>query len=95
MTLPELTSVPGGTIELSDARRGTSRDVALFAFEIGRVPVTQAQYAAVLGRADPPAAGAAAPAHGVRWVDAVAWCNAASSRAGLRPAYDVRGGTVR
>jgi formylglycine-generating enzyme required for sulfatase activity len=95
MTLPELAPVPAGTIEMSDARRGTSREVVLDGFRIGRLPVTTAEYAAVLGEPVPPAARSATPVHAVRWVEAVAWCNAASALAGLTPVYEVSGRAVR
>lgn len=90
-----MTDVPGGVIELSDARRGTSRRVSLCDFEIGTRPVTAAEYVAVTGESAVPDASSAAPVHGVRWLDAVAWCNAASVRAGLTPAYELGGRLVR
>lgn len=67
----DLVAVPGGTVELRDARSGTTRTVDLRPFEIARTPVT------VDG----------IPLHRVSWNDAIAWCNAASVRAGLTPAY--------
>jgi formylglycine-generating enzyme required for sulfatase activity len=90
-----MATVSAGVIEMSDARRGTSRRVVLCDFEIGRLPVTAAEYAAVLGESLLPDALPATPVHGVRWLDAVAWCNAASAHAGLSPAYELGGDLVR
>ena len=92
---PELVRVPGGTIRLRDARTGTARDVDLLPFSIGRTPVTVDRWHAVDG-AEPVEhrADGSVPAHPVSWFDAVAWCNAASVRAGLRPAYAVEGRRV-
>lgn len=38
-----------------------------------------------------PEPGTALPATGVRWIDAVKWCNAASEAAGISPAYVIAG----
>ena len=90
----ETVAVPGGTVTLRDARSGTSRAVDLMPFEIGRTPVTaQAWTAAGSPRPTGPAGGRL-PVQPVSWFDAVAWCNAASARAGLRPAYRVAGRRV-
>ncbi|MGM7777070.1 formylglycine-generating enzyme family protein [Arthrobacter sp. KNU-44] len=89
---PQLLSLPGGQIQLRDARSGRTDLVDLVAFEIGRTAVTGAELAAIAGRelADHPRA----PAHGVTWFDAIDWCNAASGAEGLSPAYARTGRSV-
>jgi formylglycine-generating enzyme len=72
--LPELADIPAGALRQRDARTGAEREVALRPFRIART---------ALARAD------GAPLHGIRWIDAVALCNAMSADAGLRPAYEL------
>ncbi len=99
-----LTAIPAGSFELRDARVGSSREVPLLRFEIGRTQVTRADWRAVveagatsgassLGAA-PSAAPPDVPAHPVTWFDAVRWCNAASAVADLTPAYEIHGRNV-
>lgn len=108
-TLPQLIAIPAGAIELRDARaradgRAALRRVALQTYEIGRTPVTRAEYDAIAQPAQPaqPAssaeaaeAGGALPAHPVTWFDAVRWCNLASDAAGYGRAYLIDGRGVR
>jgi formylglycine-generating enzyme len=95
-SVPELIPIPGGTIELRDARTGSSRSVELRTFELGRTPVTVAEFEAVAGarEAAAPEADGASPQHPVTWFDAVHWCNAASDIAGLERAYAITGREV-
>jgi sulfatase modifying factor 1 len=95
---PQLASIPGGRLELRDARTQSIRQVELAAFELGVTPVTAAEFggSAATGAGAGASSGAAAvPAHPVTWFDAVSWCNAASERAGLQLAYEVSGRRVR
>lgn len=84
----QLAEIPGGAVRLKDARRGTERNVPLLPFNIGVVPVTAAEFAtgrlstAVPDKID-------LPATGVRWLDAVAWCNTASEYDDLEPVYQL------
>ncbi|MFF3601931.1 formylglycine-generating enzyme family protein [Kitasatospora indigofera] len=66
-----------------------TRTVSLRAFEIGRTPVTCAEYDGVAARPSSPADRAALPAHPVSWFAAVQWCNLASDAAGLDRAYAI------
>ena len=84
--------IPGGTIELRDARTGGTREVTLAAFELGRTAVTRSAYRSEPGGSNESPADA--PAHPVTWFEAVRWCNAASVVAGLRPAYAIDGRQV-
>ncbi len=87
--LPELVAVTGGDVVMSDARRGTTRRVALQPYEIAVAPVTSAECVG----AGAHAAGtnvedeAERPAVSVSWLDSVAWCNLISDREGLARAY--------
>ena len=93
--MPELVRVPAGTIDLRDARSGSVKAVSLEPFEIGRTPVTWAEFAAVWPTVGPgPDTPPDQPAHGLSWFDAVDWCNRASELVGLRPAYRRSGRTV-
>ncbi|WP_442544662.1 formylglycine-generating enzyme family protein [Arthrobacter sp. KN11-1C] len=89
---PQLLSLPGGQIELRDARTGSTSSVDLVAFEIGRTAVTRAEFAAIAGRGlvEHPHA----PVHGITWLEAIDWCNAASEAVGLSPAYARSGRSV-
>ncbi|WP_104087206.1 SUMF1/EgtB/PvdO family nonheme iron enzyme [Arthrobacter sp. GMC3] len=86
-----LVHIAAGTQEVRDAREGTTRSVLLRPFELGRTPVTEKVWHAVLGSAQTPSR---APAHPVTWFDAVRWCNTASSCAGLKLAYQIDGRDV-
>ncbi|MGO4102520.1 formylglycine-generating enzyme family protein [Leifsonia sp. YAF41] len=105
-----LVAIPPGALEMRDARSESSRHVTLRAFEIGRTPVTRAEWDAVAGNsasAGAPSGSTSAstststststlaPAHPVTWFDAVRWCNAASVAAGFSPAYGVDGRDVK
>ncbi|GAA1974431.1 SUMF1/EgtB/PvdO family nonheme iron enzyme [Isoptericola halotolerans] len=89
---PSMLSVPAGTIDLRDARTGSVREVGLQPFSIGATPVTRRQWELVgpsSARERP-----TVPVRPVSWFDAVSWCNAASTTAGLRTAYTIEGRAV-
>ncbi|MEW1822295.1 SUMF1/EgtB/PvdO family nonheme iron enzyme [Arthrobacter sp. NPDC080031] len=90
---PQLLSLPGGRIELRDARTGHTRSVDLVPFQIGKTAVTRAEFAGVeaegAGDLSPKA-----PVHGITWFEAIDWCNAASEAESLRPAYARSGRSV-
>ena len=83
----ELIPVDAGTIRLRD--EGTRRQwgVSLPPYAIAAHPVTRAQYRAVLGQAPRSDAGPDTPVTDVSWLDAIAFCNALSTREGLAPCY--------
>ncbi|WP_437310777.1 formylglycine-generating enzyme family protein [Sorangium sp. So ce388] len=70
------------------------REVAITAFEMGRVPVTQRQYREVVGKNPSTIEGDELPVIDVSWEDAIRFCNSLSERDGLTPAYRVDGGEV-
>ena len=83
--------VPAGTIALRDDRIGRRWSVDLSPFEIGRYPVTQAQYAAATGQWPSSYVAAQCPVVNVSWIDAVRFCNMLSKAAGLLDFYEFHG----
>ena len=87
-------TIPATDILLRDARTKTSRHVELVSFEFGRTQVTAADYALVRDSPSAQEDRGAGPAHPVSWFEAIRWCNLASGRAGLEPAYAIQGRDV-
>ncbi|WP_448003152.1 hypothetical protein [Agromyces bauzanensis] len=59
--LPQLVAIPAGTFEPRDARSGSSREVVLRPFELGRTQVTRSGYRTVRGEAEAADDGPEAP----------------------------------
>ncbi|QMU98147.1 SUMF1/EgtB/PvdO family nonheme iron enzyme [Microbacterium esteraromaticum] len=91
MDLWEMRALPGGVVILHDARRKEHRTVELEPFELGVFPVTEGQFAEVLGIA---AQHPRRPARDLSWFRAIRFCNAASEWEGLDPAYSFDGEDV-
>jgi sulfatase modifying factor 1 len=91
---PQLLNISPGVIALRDARSGSTREVLLRPFRIGRTQITWSEYGAAVGGAGEVQDAADAPVHPLTWFDAVRWCNAASAAARLAPAYAVDGREV-
>lgn len=91
MTEFEMALVPSGSVTLHDARRQRGRTVELGSFEIGVYPVTEEQFAEVLGIA---AVHPRAPARDLSWLRSIRFCNAVSEWEGLDPAYSFEGEDV-
>lgn len=87
LPVPQLLSVPAGSVTLRDARTGTSRIVELQSFDIAPVPVTWELYSRMLDLPIPSGDDGHAPAHSVSWWAAVRCCNILSRAEGLAPAY--------
>jgi formylglycine-generating enzyme len=87
----ELASIPGGVVQLHDARLKRRWSVQLEPFELGVFAATEEQVAELIGgvtvRPDRPATQ-------LSWLRAVRLCNAASEWEGLDPAYAVDGDEV-
>lgn len=97
MTGLDLRPLLAGQVGLHDARRRRRWTVGLEAFDIGVVPVTKTQYAQLTGGPASTARSTAAdssPVMDVSWWDAIRFCNTASIREGLPPAYVLDEGTV-
>jgi formylglycine-generating enzyme required for sulfatase activity len=83
--------VPGGTFSMGDAAGRpdeTPHDVAVHAFYLDRVPVTQELYEAVTGVNPSKHTGKENPVERTQWTDAARFCNRCSELEGLRPCYD-------
>ncbi|BCJ59390.1 formylglycine-generating enzyme family protein [Micromonospora endophytica] len=89
-----MVSVAAGHVVLSDRRTQRRWPVALAAYEIAALPVTQAEYAQVTGARPSAFTGADLPVESVSWWDAVRYCNARSQREGRTPAYRLGGDDV-
>jgi formylglycine-generating enzyme required for sulfatase activity len=103
-TLPAIdtVSIPAGTFPMGDTNSAIGmgdstpvHSVTLGAFCISRTPVTQGQYAAVMG-IDPAYfdSGSNWPVERVSWYDAALFCNALSKLAGKDTVYVYRHGTI-
>ena len=80
--------VPAGSFQ----RDGTTANISTIttAFRMSQYEITQAQYVAVTGVANPSYfAGATLPVEQVTWFDAVEFCNDLSTREGLTPVYTI------
>lgn len=87
----EMAAIAGGSVVLHDARRKTHREVQLDPFEIGVYPVTEEQFAEVLGV---PSEHPKRPARDISWLRAIRFCNAASEWEGLERPYSFDGEEV-
>jgi uncharacterized repeat protein (TIGR02543 family) len=100
--------IQGGTFTMGSPTTETGRSssetqhtVTLTGFYMGKYPVTQAQYEAVMGTnpslftipAGSETNTAQRPVEGVSWYDALVFCNRLSMAAGLSPAYRINGST--
>jgi len=98
-SLVDMVLVPGGSFEMGKrAGTGDERPVQLVevpALQIGRYPVTQKQYRAVMDTSPGALADDDVPVSNVTWLEAVLFCNHLSARERLRAAYDIRGQVVR
>ena len=96
---PVLVSLPAGRFVMGSpaGEEGrlnieTQHEVLLSrGFLLGETPVTQAEYAAVVGTNPSRFKAPDRPVEQVSWFDAVSFCNALSSRVGLEAAYVVNG----
>lgn len=84
MSTFDLRPLPGGQVELHDARRKCRWTVHLEPFEIGIAPVTVAQYSQLMGDSE---TGTQAPLVDINWLEAIKFCNEASLNESLSPAY--------
>jgi len=99
----EMVHIEGGTFmmgspENEPERRvdeGPLHPVRISAFYMGKYPVTQADYQAVMGTNPSEFKGDNLPVENMNWYNAIEYCNHLSLREGLIPAYTVKGGNVK
>ena len=99
----EMVWINAGTFQMDGTDSGgTSRPVTISkGFSMGKYEVTQEQYHAVMGTnpsyfSGSPASGETQgrrPVEGVRWYEAIVFCNRLSMMEGLSPAYSIGGST--
>lgn len=87
--LPEMATIPGGSIALRDDRTKRAWSVTIQPFSLGIYPVTQAQYLGLTGNSPSLFKGVDKPVESVSWLDAVAFCNLLSGEAGLSLCYEI------
>lgn len=83
----QMIEIPSGLVTLSDRRTQSKWSVEVGSFLLGQTPITQAQYAAVMGKNPSAAIGDNRPVEQVSWWDAMAFCNALSEQEGLALVY--------
>ena len=107
-TTLEMIRVTGGTFTMGSPSSEPGRDndetqhkVTLSGFYMGKFPVTQAQYEAVMGsnpsgftEAVEGEKKAHLPVENVTWFDAIRFCNKLSEQSKLEPVYTISGQTV-
>jgi len=88
----EMVQLPGGRFVMGDKDEidAPPHEVMVGPFYIDKHLVTQEQYQKVMGDNPSRWKGAANPVEGVRWSDAVKFCNARSRVEGLVPCYDLQ-----
>ena len=103
----EMVYISGGTFQMGSPSSEQGRysnelqhSVTVDSFRIGKYPVTQGQYQAVMGtnpssfktsfNAENPVKR---PVETVSWFDAIIFCNKLSTREGLTPVYSINGST--
>ena len=72
----------------------TQHEVTVSGFWISPYEVTQAEYLRLTGNNPSSFQGDSLPVESVSWLDAVRFCNAMSTQAGLTPVYTIDGATV-
>jgi formylglycine-generating enzyme required for sulfatase activity len=95
----EMVQIPGGSFQMGSTT-GNSNEmpvhmVTLTGFYMGKYPVTQAQYRAVMGSNPSSSYGVGDnyPVYYVSWYNAIVFCNKLSMAEGLTPAYSISGST--
>lgn len=88
-----MVSIPGGTVDLRDDRRGSRWQVEIAPLLICRYPVTTAVYRSVGDVDDDSQTSGDAPVVNVSWYDAIALCNQLSDGSGLQQPYSTDANT--
>ncbi|MDR0526095.1 MAG: SUMF1/EgtB/PvdO family nonheme iron enzyme [Spirochaetaceae bacterium] len=98
---PVFVKIKGGTFSMGSPETEPERSpdeiphkVSVPEFFLGKYPVTQEEYQAVMGTNPSAFKGDDRPVENITWFDAAAYCNALSFREGLTPAYRILGDQV-
>jgi len=91
----DMVYVEGGSYEMKYLSwfKIKKRDIDVSPFYIGKFPVTQAEWQAVMGDYPSDFEGDNLPVERVSWYDAIAYCNKRTLKEGLTPCYSVSGST--
>jgi formylglycine-generating enzyme required for sulfatase activity len=89
----EFVRVEGGYFFMGSSNyeedRGPMHTVTITSFFMGKYPVTQKQWIAVMGNNPSKKKGDKLPVENVTWFEAVDYCNRLSQKEGLTPAYQI------
>lgn len=88
----EMVYIQGGTFIMGDGSHSDnlpSAPITLSPYMLGRTPVTQELYEAVMGQNPSRFVGKNKPVEKVTWLDAVIFCNALSKKLGFQPVYNI------
>ncbi len=101
--LPEMISIPGGTLLMGSPEDEPGRldwevqyQVTVSPFLMSRTTVTRGEYRKIMGLDDAPGPGGDQhPVTRVSWYDSIRFCNRLSEQAGLDPCYTIWGTLVQ
>ena len=84
---PKMILIPGGQFVMGGGSHNSL--VTLVSFYMSEVPVTQMQYAHVMGKNPSKLEGENRPVESVNWCEAIIYCNMLSKLNGLMPCYSI------
>lgn len=84
---PKMVLIPGGQFVMGGGAHNSL--VTLVSYYLGEVPVTQLQYATVMGKNPSKLEGENRPVESVNWCEAIIYCNMLSKLNGLMPCYSI------
>ena len=84
---PKMILIPGGQFVMGGGSHNSL--VTLVSYYLSEVPVTQQQYANVMGKNPSKLQGENHPVESVNWCEAIIYCNMLSKLNGLMPCYSI------
>ena len=84
---PKMILIPGGQFVMGGGSHNSL--VTLVSYYLSEVPVTQLQYAHVMGKNPSKLQGDDRPVESVNWCEAIIYCNMLSKLNGLMPCYSI------
>ncbi len=94
----EMVYVEGGAFQMGSDTGGDDEkpvhSVTVSSFYMGKYPVTQKEWQAVMGSNPSRFTGDKSPVESITWYQAVEFCNKLSQKEGLTPAYTINGTNV-